>query len=73
MITVYTKPNCAGCEYTKKFLADKGFEYTEIDIQTDPAMATHLREANQLEMPYVITDHDSWSGYRREKLKGLTK
>lgn len=73
MITVYTKPNCAGCEYTKKFLDSKGLEYTEIDIHTDEAMAAHLRETNQLEMPHVITDHDSWSGYRREKLKGLTK
>lgn len=73
MITVYTKPNCAGCEWTKKFLDSKGLEYTEIDIQSDPAMAAHLRETGQIEMPYVVTPHDSWSGYRREKLKGLTK
>lgn len=73
MIKVYTKPNCAGCEYTKKFLDSKGLEYTEIDIQSDPTMAAHLRETNQLEMPHVITPHGSWSGYRREKLKGLAR
>jgi hypothetical protein len=38
---------------------------------SDPAMAKHLRETGQLQMPYVVTDSGSWSGYRIGKLKEL--
>lgn len=38
---------------------------------SDPAMANRLRESGQLQMPLVVTGQGSWSGYRRDKLKGL--
>lgn len=72
MITLYTKPDCVQCEYTKKFLDQKGLPYTEIDIDADRAMAAQLRATNQLQLPYVVTGEDCWSGFKLEKLRGLT-
>lgn len=72
-IVVYTKSDCIQCEYTARFLESRGIPFREVDIMSDPAMASHLRETGQLQMPYVVTDDDSWSGYRRDKLKGLIR
>lgn len=72
-IIVYSKPNCPACEYTKKFLESNDLEFREVDIMSDPVMASRLRESGQLEMPHVVTDSDSWSGYRRDKLKELLR
>lgn len=71
MILVFTKDNCVQCTYTKKFLDRHGIDYREVDIMSDPAMAKYLRESGQLQMPYVVTDIGSWSGYRDDKLKEL--
>lgn len=35
MITVYSKPNCAQCTMTKKYLDSLGVDYTHIDVTTD--------------------------------------
>lgn len=34
-ITLYTAPDCMRCNIVKKFLADKGLEYTKIDYKED--------------------------------------
>lgn len=70
-IVVYSKSPCVQCDFTKKFLDRHGIDYREVDIMSDPAMAKCLRESGQLQMPYVVTDIGSWSGYRDDKLKEL--
>lgn len=32
MITVYSKPNCMACTFTKKFLEEKDIAYTSYDV-----------------------------------------
>ena len=32
MITIYSKPNCMQCEFSKKYLNDKGVEFKEINV-----------------------------------------
>ena len=34
-ITVYGKPNCMQCDYTKKHLDRMGLEYQSVDVTTD--------------------------------------
>lgn len=70
MISVYTTKNCVACRYTKKFLRAHGIVYTEIDA-SNPEVAEELRAKGFRELPVVITEHSSWSGYNRERLKGL--
>lgn len=71
MITVYTTTDCTACHYTKKFLAQHGIAYTEVDVTDDEAKQDELRRKGYQAMPVVITDHGRWSGYKREHLKGL--
>lgn len=71
MVKVFSKPSCPQCVQTKKFLERHDIDFEEIDIMSDPAMAKHLRESGQLQMPHVVTDIGSWSGFRIGKLKEL--
>lgn len=79
MIRVYGREECAGCKYTTKFLHENGFAFTYFDLDKadDPEIARaheELAAKGITEIPYVITDtQGSWTGYRRERLKGLVK
>lgn len=71
MITVYTQEDCNACRYSKKFLAQHNIAYTEIDVTGDDDMRDELVAKGFREMPVVVTDTGSWSGYRRKRLKAL--
>jgi glutaredoxin-like protein NrdH len=77
MITVYVKPDrpgepdCIACHYTVKFLVDRRFAHTVIEVEPGSEAETEMRRRGVTQMPFVLTSHDSWSGYKREKLKGL--
>lgn len=74
MITVYVKPPgipCPPCEYTIKFLVDNGIPHKTIVVYPDGEAMAELKRRGVMEAPFVLTSHDSWSGYRREKLKTL--
>lgn len=71
MIIVYgRKQGCVQCEYTCKFLDNAEIPYQFIDV--DEVGAERLPAAMGLQLPYVVTSTDNWSGYKREKLKALT-
>lgn len=40
--TVYSKPGCPGCKWTKDLLNAHGVEYVEYDVTTDPAAYDRL-------------------------------
>jgi glutaredoxin-like protein NrdH len=70
-VTVYTKPDCVQCEYTKKLLDRKMVPYNEINVAEHPVFAEQLRDKGIQTMPYVVTDNDEWTGFKLEKLRGL--
>ena len=70
-ITVYTKPDCVQCEYTKKKLDAKRLPYTEIDVTQHPVFAEQLREKGIHQLPYVVAGDDTWTGFKIDKLRGL--
>lgn len=41
-VTVYTTRSCGYCVAAKKLLTDKGVEYSEIAVDSDPAMRRKL-------------------------------
>ena len=46
-IEIYTTPICGYCQMTKRLLAEKGVEYTEIDLFDDPdRRAEMMQRAN---------------------------
>ena len=69
MITVYTTPNCPKCNATKWVLAKVGHKFEEV-IVTE-AIADELSAVGFVGAPVVVTDYDSWEGYRPDLIKGL--
>lgn len=70
-ITVYSKPNCPQCAATKRQLNRRGFNYTVIDISDNPQTIDQLRQKGWQQMPVVIADDESWSGYRPDNISAL--
>jgi glutaredoxin-like protein NrdH len=70
-IVVYSNPNCVQCEQTKRFLDQKGIEYESKMIQDSPEVMPLIEEKGYTSAPVVVTDNDSWSGFRLTKLNEL--
>lgn len=49
-ITIYTTNTCAYCKMVKKFLAAKGHQYQEVNLDDEPA-----RQQEALEMSGALT------------------
>ena len=73
MIKVYSKPNCMQCNFTKKYLEDKGIEFKEINIMDNPESVEELKLYGFNSMPVVANGSldDAWSGFRPERLEEL--
>lgn len=73
MITVYSNPNCVQCEQTKRYLELKNVEFESKMLQDSPEIMPLIQEKGYKTAPVVVTDTDSWSGFRLEKLNALVK
>lgn len=72
-VTVYTNPNCVQCEQTKKYLDKEGIEYTVENLQSDENYEKLVEFVNQgfKAAPIVVTDTETWSGFKLDKLKEI--
>lgn len=73
MLKIYTTPACVQCETTKRYLDRLGVDYTVVDLSTNTDAMELIREQGFTQAPVVMTDSDSWSGFRLDKLKKLTQ
>lgn len=64
MITVYSKPNCMQCEFTKKYLNDKDVEFEEIDVFEDDEALAMLRDKGFSQMPAVDVNGEFHTGFQ---------
>ena len=63
-ITVYSKPNCKACNFTKKYLNDKGIEFKEIDVFKDDEALAMLRDKGFSQMPVVSIEGEFHTGFQ---------
>ena len=68
MIKIYSKPNCMSCEFTKKYLNDKGVSFEEIDVFQDAEALSMLRDEGFSQMPVVSMDGEFHTGFRPDVL-----
>ena len=68
MITIYSKPNCMQCAFSKKYLNDKGVEFKEINVFEDDEALKMLRDAGYSQMPVVDINGEIHTGFRPELL-----
>ncbi len=71
MITVYTKPSCVQCDATKRHLKKLDLEFETVDITENQEAYDKIVAMGFQAAPVVITDNDSWSGYKPDKINGL--
>lgn len=72
-VIVYTNPNCVQCEQTKKFLDREGIEYTVENLQAEENYDKLVEFVNQgfKAAPIVVTDTETWSGFKPDKLGAI--
>jgi glutaredoxin-like YruB-family protein len=69
-VKVYSTPNCPNCKQLKKFLADSGVEYKEINVASDPKAAQEMIEkSGQMAVPVVDIGGKIISGFDKKKVK----
>ena len=72
MITVYTKPNCQQCNFTKNFINDNGIEAEFIDVTKDEHALAEMKALGYTNLPVVYVDENThWFGFRPDELEKL--
>lgn len=75
-VTVYTKPVCQGCKFTKRKLEELDIEYTAVDLTADPEAMQRVRELEYTSAPVVEVDLGGgafwhWAGYAPTQIEIL--
>ena len=71
-VTVYTKPNCMQCNFTKKFLDDNSIRYEIKDIQESEVALAEVKELGFQSLPVVVFDGvEPFFGFRPDLLESL--
>ena len=71
-VTVYPKPSCVQCNATIQALNKKGIDHAVIDVTEDQAAYDHVIELGAQQVPVVETETEHWTGYRPDKISGLS-
>ncbi|AER31577.1 glutaredoxin-like protein NrdH [Pantoea sp. PA1] len=72
-IIIYTKNNCVQCNATKNALDRQGIDYHLINLDTQPEAIDNLKALGYRQVPVVMTRDDHWSGFRPDKIAGLSQ
>lgn len=71
-VTVYTTPTCGYCHQAKRFLAEHGVDFREVDVSIDEAAAIELvRRTGQYGVPVIDVGGALVVGFNRSRLEQL--
>ncbi|RLK63734.1 glutaredoxin-like protein NrdH [Atopobacter sp. AH10] len=71
-LTIYSKPNCMQCNFTKRFLKDKGIEFIEKDITVSEEALQEVKDLGFQSVPVVKnSDGEAFAGFNPERLESL--
>lgn len=71
-IIVYSKPNCMQCNFTKKYLDDKGVNYTIKDIYESEIALEEVKELGFTSVPVISAEgKEAFNGFRPDLLDQL--
>ena len=71
-ITVYSKPNCMQCDFTKRFLDQHNLEYTAVDVMQDSDALARVQALRFQSLPVVVADGvEPFFGFRPDMLEQL--
>lgn len=72
-ITVFTTESCVQCDATKRALDRLGAEYDVVDITNDAHTRDMLKARGFMGAPVVMSDEDTFTGFRPDRLKALVQ
>ena len=67
-VKVYTSSTCPYCVMAKEYLAEKGLEYEEKNVQTDKAARQELMKMGYTGVPVVVIGDEEIVGFDRAKI-----
>ncbi|WP_312585170.1 glutaredoxin-like protein NrdH [Atlantibacter sp.] len=70
-ITIYNRNDCVQCHATKRAMESRGYTFELINLDNDPQAVEALRAQGFRQLPVVITDSLSWSGFRPDMINRL--
>lgn len=72
MVTVYTKPNCMQCQFTKRFLTDKNISFESIDVTQSKEALDTVKSLGFQALPVVTAEgEEPFYGFRPDRLQQL--
>lgn len=70
-IKIYTRNDCVQCHATKRAIENRGLSFDLINLDLHPEAADELRAQGYRQLPVVITEQESWSGFRPDMINRL--
>ncbi|EDP67573.1 putative glutaredoxin [Carnobacterium sp. AT7] len=71
-IIVYSKPNCMQCNFTKKYLEDKGVSYEVKDIFESEEALNEVKDLGFSSVPVIsVEGQEAFNGFRPDLLDQL--
>lgn len=72
MVTVYTKPNCMQCNFTKKYLSEKEIEFQTIDITESEEALAKVKGMGFQAVPVIVAENEeAFYGFQPDRLAKL--
>lgn len=72
MITVFTTNTCGYCKQLKKYLAFKGADYTEVNLDKHPERRQEVfKLSGAMTVPITMIDNKVIIGYNLSKLSSM--
>ncbi|AFS77210.1 glutaredoxin [Gottschalkia acidurici 9a] len=68
-VTIYTSNTCPHCVTAKEYLKEKGVEYTEKNVQTDPEARKELIQKGYMGVPVIVVGEEEIQGFDKDKLE----
>ncbi|HJX69894.1 MAG TPA: glutaredoxin domain-containing protein [Dehalococcoidia bacterium] len=69
-VKVYSTPTCPYCKIAKKFLADNGIPYQDLNVAEDSAARKEMvRKSGQMGVPVIDIDGELVLGFNQAQLK----
>lgn len=71
-VTVYSKPNCMQCQFTKRFLTDQGIPFDIKDVEENEEALQEVVALGFKSLPVVsVEGQEAFSGFKPDRLKKI--
>ncbi|SNR98726.1 Glutaredoxin-like protein, YruB-family [Anaerovirgula multivorans] len=70
-VVVFTSNTCPHCVTAKEYFKEKGIEFTERNVQTDPEARKELMQKGIMAVPVVVIGGETIVGFDKNKVEEL--